>query len=121
MIIQDGKVLLIKRGKEPFKGKWALPGGHVNYNEKVENTAVREAKEETNLDVEPTRLVGVYSDPGRDPRGHYITIMYLCKILGGKVKAGDDAADAKWFTLEDLPEMAFDHRRMIEDATRILK
>ena len=121
VIIENGKILLIKRKGEPFKGGWALPGGHVEYGERVEDAMVREAKEETGLDVEPDKIVGVYSDPERDPRGHYITIAYLVRIKRGKTKAGDDAAETWWWPLDDLPEMAFDHGNIIQDAKNVLE
>ncbi len=116
VIIENGKILLIKRGREPFRGSWALPGGHVEYNEVVEDTMVREAREETGLDVEPAGIVGVYSKPGRDPRGHYVTIAYLARVRGGCPRPGDDAEDVRWWPLDNLPEMAFDHAEIIRDA-----
>ncbi len=120
-VIENGKILLIKRKHGPFKGRWALPGGHVDYDERVEDAAVREAKEETGLDVVPERILGVYSDPGRDPRGHYITIAYLCSAKKGQPEPGDDAAETWWWPLDDLPEMAFDHAKIIEDAKKASK
>ncbi len=116
IVIEDGEILLIKRGIEPFKGMWALPGGHVDYGETAEAAVIREAKEETDLDVEIIKLIGVYSDPKRDPRSHSIGIAYLCKANEGQAKAGDDAAETWWFPLTDLPELAFDHAKMVEDA-----
>ncbi len=121
LIINDTKLLLIKRKYEPFKGKWALPGGHVEYGERVGDAAAREAFEETGLRVKPVKLIGVYSDPKRDPRGHFISLAYLCKIIGGEVKAGDDAAGAEWWPLDALPELAFDHAEMVKDAKRAVK
>ncbi len=115
-VIERGRVLLVKRGEPPFRGMWALPGGHVEHNERVEDAAVREAREETGLEVEPVRLVGVYSKPGRDPRGHYITIAYLCEAAGGRPEPGGDAEEVWWFPLGDLPRMAFDHAEIVEDA-----
>jgi len=109
-------IVLIKRGISPFEGMWALPGGFVQYKETVENATIREAKEETGLDIEIERLVGVYSDPERDPRGHTVAVTFLCRRVGGELNAGDDAAEAKEFKLEELPEMAFDHRKMVDDA-----
>ena len=109
-------IVLIKRKAYPFEGMWALPGGFVQYKETVENATIREAKEETGLDIEIERLVGVYSDPERDPRGHTVAVAFLCRRVGGELNAGDDAAEAKEFKLEELPEMAFDHRKMVDDA-----
>jgi len=120
VIIESGKILLIQRKYEPFKGGWALPGGHVEYDERVEDAMAREAKEETGFDVEPIRIVGIYSKPGRDPRGHYITVAYLVRVKGGKAKPGDDAQETWWWPLDDLPEMAFDHADIIQDAKTAL-
>lgn len=121
IIIKDNRIMLVLRKYEPFKGKWALPGGHVEYGEMVEAAVAREAEEETGLKVEPVRLVGVYSDPNRDPRGHAIGLAYICEITGGSLKAGDDAVDAKWWPLDALPELAFDHSKMVQDAKKMLK
>ena len=120
VLIEDGKILLIKRGREPFKGKWALPGGFVEYGERVEDAVIREFKEETGLDTEIKALVGIYSDPKRDPRGHTVSIAYLLERKGGEVKGGDDASDAKFFDIEGLPELAFDHAKIIGDALRLI-
>jgi len=121
VIIDKNRILLVKRGNEPFKGKWSLPGGFVEYGETVENAVVREILEETNLSSDVKELIGVYSDPGRDPRGHTITIAFLLNIKKGEVKSGDDAADAKFFELKQLPALSFDHKKIIDDALRRLK
>ncbi len=118
VIIKDGKILLILRGGEPFKGEWALPGGRSEDNETAEQCLVREAKEETGLDVEPIKLIGIYSAPERDPRG-IIVAAYLCSIKGGVAKGGDDAAEAKWFDLDKMPELASDHGEIVRDALEI--
>jgi len=120
VVIENNEILLIKRGIEPFKGKWALPGGHVDYGETVEDAVIREAKEETGLDIVPQMLIGVYSDPERDPRGHAVGMAFLCKAKKGQAKAGDDAAETWWFPLDDLPELAFDHAKMVKDAKKLL-
>ncbi len=120
VLIEDGRILLIKRGREPFKGKWALPGGFVEYGERVEDAVIREFREETGLDTEIKGLVGVYSDPKRDPRGHTVSIAYLLERKGGELKGGDDASDAAFFPIDDLPELAFDHAKIIGDALRII-
>lgn len=118
VLIEDEKVLLIKRKKEPFKDKWALPGGFVEYGEKVEDAVIREVSEETGLKSEIERLFGVYSDPDRDPRAHTVTLVYLLKKIGGKLKGNDDASDAKFFKLGELPDLAFDHNKIINDVLR---
>jgi len=115
---KDDKIVLIKRKFPPFQDSWALPGGVVEYGETVENAAVREAKEETGLDVMVKSLVGVYSDPTRDPRGHVISICYLCEEIRGSLAADTDAKVVKTFTAEEFAtlDLAFDHRLMLRDA-----
>ncbi len=116
-IVKKGnKILLIKRNREPFKNKWSLPGGYVEYNEKVEDAVIRELSEETGLKVEIKKLFGVYSDPYRDPRGHTITIVFLMNIFGGILKSGDDASDARFFDIKSIPALAFDHEKIINDV-----
>jgi 8-oxo-dGTP diphosphatase len=98
VIVRKGKeVLLVRRKNEPFKGRWALVGGFVEYGERVEEAARRECREETGLEVELERLVGVYSDPGRDPRGHVVSICFLARPVGGRLRGGSDAIEAKFF------------------------
>ncbi|ACX72250.1 NUDIX hydrolase [Methanocaldococcus vulcanius M7] len=118
IIEQDDKILLIKRKNPPFKGYFAIPGGFVECGETVENAVIREIKEETGLITEIIDLLGVYSSPTRDPRGHVISITYILKVVGGKLKAGDDAKEAEFFDLNALPELAFDHERIIKDYLR---
>ncbi|WP_031481970.1 NUDIX domain-containing protein [Maridesulfovibrio frigidus] len=114
-------VVLIERKNPPLG--WALPGGFVDYGETLEHAAVREAKEETSLDVELTGLVGVYSLPTRDVRQHTISITYsaVARCTDG-LKAGDDAGEAQFYQLDKLPELVFDHRDILNDfSTRVLK
>lgn len=116
VLIENGRILLINRAKEPDLGKWAIPGGRIEENETAEECLKREFKEETGLDVEPVKLIGIYSDPKRDPR-KIIGAAYIVKRIGGEIKAGDDAGEAKWFRIEELPaELAFDHREILKDA-----
>lgn len=113
VIIKDGKLLLVKRGAEPFKGFWATPGGFVEWDETVEDAVAREVKEETGLTVKRTKLVGVFSSPSRHPK-QVITIFYLAETEDGTAIAGDDADDVQWFALDNLPEqLAFDHEQLI--------
>lgn len=113
-------VVLIERSNPPHG--WALPGGFVDYGESCEDAAVREMKEETNLDVELTGLLGVYSDPGRDPRFHTMSVVYMAEARDiSTLRAGDDAGKARLFPLNDLPELVFDHGRIVEDFKRQLK
>ncbi|MGC8688841.1 MAG: NUDIX domain-containing protein [Thermoplasmata archaeon] len=115
-IINEGKsILLIKRGRDPFRGLYALPGGFVEYGETVESAIEREILEETGLSVKIRRILGIYSSPDRDPRGHTISIVYILERTGGTPKAGDDAEELKFFDLDNLPELAFDHRKIIDD------
>ncbi|QLH75738.1 MAG: NUDIX hydrolase [Methanomassiliicoccales archaeon] len=118
VILKDEKVVLIKRGKEPFKGLWALPGGIVEYGERVEDCVVREVREETGLQTRVLGISGVYSDPERDPRGHFVTIAFNLEVTGGDLRAGDDAAGVGLHDPLSLPDMAADHREIIEDALR---
>jgi 8-oxo-dGTP diphosphatase len=115
VLIEDNKVLLIRRAAEPFKGEWAIPGGRIEDDETAEECLRREMKEETGLEVEPIRFTGLYSDPGRDPR-KVIAACYLVKRSGGALQAGDDAGEAAWFPLDNLPNLAADHKKILEDA-----
>lgn len=116
IIVIEDQVVLIKRGREPFQGMFALPGGIVEYGETVEECVIREMEEETGLKTEILDLVGVYSAPDRDPRGHFITLAYNLRSIGGKLKGGDDAAEAALFPLKDLPVMAADHLMILSEA-----
>ncbi len=116
-VIVDGDgVVLIRRKNPPFQGRWAIPGGFVEVGETVEDAVVREAEEETGLKVKVEKLFGVYSDPGRDPRGHTVSVVFLCKTVGGEMKASSDAIDVKKFDLSELPELAFDHETILMDV-----
>ena len=126
------KVLLIKRGTEPFKGIWALPGGFVDMDEELEDAAARELAEETGLANVPLQQMHTFGTCGRDPRGRQISVVFmgiLTPLPGhtnvqafSKVKAGDDAAKAKWFDIDKLPaRIAFDHNQIAEMAIKKLK
>jgi 8-oxo-dGTP diphosphatase len=116
IIFKGEEILLIKRKNPPFKDMWALPGGFVEYNEKTEDAVVREIFEETGLSTRVKSLLDVYSDPSRDPRGHTVSVVYILESDDEKVAAGDDASLAKFFNLDDLPKLAFDHKIIINDA-----
>ncbi len=115
IIEKDGEILLIKRKKDPFKDKYALPGGFVEYKEKVESAVTREIEEETGLKTEVKELIGVYSERGRDPRGHTVSVVYSLGVKGGPISSGSDAKEAKYFPKYELPELAFDHKKIIKD------
>ncbi len=119
VIIRKGKVLLVLRARDPFKHHWALPGGYVEWDESVEDSVRREVQEETGLSVKELDLVGVYSAPSRHPK-QTIAIAYRVEVTSSETpKAGDDAAETRWFSLRELPnDLAFDHRRIISDALK---
>lgn len=116
VIKSRGGVVLVRRKNNPYRGKWALPGGFVEYGEKVEFAAAREALEETGIRVKLDGLLGVYSDPGRDPRGHTISICFTAKWAGGKMKAASDAKEVGLFRKVPWDELAFDHAQILKDA-----
>ena len=119
---ENNDFLLIKRKNNPYKDFWAFPGGFVDYGESVEDAAVREAKEETSIDVELSKLVGVYSNPNRDPRGHTVSIVFLAKGNFVDRKAADDTKDIKIFTFEEAftTDLAFDHKDILKDIYKSL-
>jgi 8-oxo-dGTP diphosphatase len=110
-------VLLIERGFPPFKGSWALPGGFVEAGERMADAAARELAEETGIEAGELTLLGIYDDPDRDPRGPTVSVVQLMHTEDElEAAGGDDAADARWFALDALPELAFDHAQVIADA-----
>lgn len=115
IIYEPGRgIVLIERKNPPYG--WALPGGFIDYGESAESAARREALEETCLEVTLLGLVGVYSEPDRDPRQHTLSITYAAVAVDtAKIRGGDDAAQAVFFGLDDLPELAFDHAKIIAD------
>ncbi|WP_367344495.1 NUDIX domain-containing protein [Methanomethylovorans sp.] len=115
IIITGPNIVLVRRKNDPFKGMFALPGGFVEVGETTEEAAVREALEETDLSIEIVKLIGVYSEPLRDPRGHTVSICYLAKGIGIP-KAGSDAAEVALFTIDAIPKLAFDHNKIIDQA-----
>lgn len=115
---RSGTLILIRRKFPPFQGMWALPGGFVETGETLEEACLRETMEECGVKAEITGLVGVYSDPARDPRGHTVSVVFAATAVEFSIEAGDDAAEAREFTREELDsvEIAFDHRRVLADA-----
>lgn len=116
-VVDNNQVLLIKRRDNPFAGKWALPGGFVEDNEDLEDGAKRELKEETGLTHVELHQFKTYGTPGRDPRGHTISVVYYGIIKNNSIemKAGDDAEEAAWFDMNQLPPLAFDHDQILKD------
>jgi 8-oxo-dGTP diphosphatase len=115
IIIEGGEgIFLILRRNEPKQ--WAIPGGFCDYGESLEEAAVREAREETGLEVELIEQFHTYSDPRRDPRQHNISTVYIARAIGGTLRAQDDAQETGVFTEDDLPpELAFDHDQILQD------
>jgi 8-oxo-dGTP diphosphatase len=115
------RLLVVRRGNPPFKGMYALPGGFVDIGETAEDACRRELLEETGVRVGKLQLLGVYSDPKRDPRGHTCSVAFLTRIQRASAKAGDDAAAVEWIENWSRANMAFDHARILADAKRMLR
>ena len=114
---EEPRVLLIERGEEPFKGCWAIPGGFLNMDETTEQCAIRELEEETGLKIDKANQIGAYCKVDRDPRGRTISVAYLAIVERPlEVSGQDDAAKAKWFPVNALPPLAFDHDEIMADA-----
>lgn len=117
---REGRVLLIRRANEPFKGAYALPGGFVDIGETVEEACRREVSEEVGIAIGALRLIGVYSDPNRDPRGHTVSIAFLARVPDGTAPhAGDDAAAVEWVADWRKEKIAFDHAQILADAKNL--
>ena len=114
-------VLLIKRKNEPYKDCWAFPGGFINIDESAEDAAVRELKEETGLEVSKIEQLKAYSNPDRDPRERVITIAFIAESKIKEVNGRDDAKEARWFDISQLPPLAFDHEQILKDAFKIIR
>ena len=119
---ESGKILLIQRKNPPFQNMWALPGGFVDPGEDLEAAARRELNEETNLSVHSEfHQVGAFGKPDRDPRGRTVSVAYLTRISADQVfRAASDAKKAAWFKIEDLPDLAFDHYDIIQQAIKTI-
>ncbi len=115
LVLRQGKLVAVVRRNPPFQGMPALPGGFVEVGETTEAAAVREVREETGLETRIVRMVGVYSDPSRDPRGHTVTVAYALDIVGGILRAASDAKAIALLDPDALPPMAFDHARIVAD------
>jgi 8-oxo-dGTP diphosphatase len=115
IIVRNGRLVLVKRAYQPFKGRFALPGGFVEPGERTEEAAVREAYEETGLKTRVKKLVGVYSAPDRDPRGHVVSSVYELKVTGGRLRTSHETKEIRTFPLKRIPRLAFDHSRIVKD------
>lgn len=117
----NGDIVLVKRKNEPFSGSWELPGGFVEYGETVESTAIREAEEETGLEVALECIVGVYSEPDRDPRRHIVSVCFKAKKIDGKFDSDGEILKARAFNKDEIRNMnlAFNHIEMLKDASVI--
>ncbi len=115
-----GRVLLIRRGRPPFEGRFALPGGFVDVGETVEHACRRELLEETGVKAAKLRLIGVYSDPDRDPRGHTVSVAFATRVRSAKAEAGDDAGAVAWMSNWQRLDLAFDHKKILRDADRLM-
>lgn len=120
---ESPRVLLVKRKNEPFAGKWALPGGFIDMAESLEESARRELREETGVEVKRLEQLHTFGDPGRDPRGRTITVAFLAQVNPTRLKpeAADDAAEVEWHSLLRPPPLAFDHAKILALARRRLK
>jgi len=121
VVNSDGCVLMIRRKNPPYRGQFALPGGFVDVGETVEAAARRELFEETAVRPRKLTLIGVYSDPRRDPRGHTCSVAFWAKVGRAKAMAGDDAASVAWVANPLRAKIAFDHRKIVADALRLMK
>ncbi len=122
-LVEMPEILLIQRKEEPFKNNWALPGGFMEMEETLEETARRELMEETSVRAAELIRFDTYDKPGRDPRGRTITQVFVMiwKEEMGQPKAGSDAANLQWFALNELPELAFDHQQILSDVIQMIK
>ncbi len=120
IIVEDGRVLLVKRGRPPLAGEWSIPGGVLELGETVREAAVREAREETCLTVEPTELLGVYDRILRDDAGrilyHFVLIDFLCRPVAGEAQAADDADEVRWFTPAEAGQLG-----LAEDTAEVVQ
>jgi len=119
VIVKDGKILLIKRGREPYKGFWGNAGGYVDHDETAEDAAIRETFEETGLIAKSIKFIGLYTDPKRHPE-QAVSAAYALEVEG-EPKAGDDAVEIKWFDIDKLPPLAFDHEKIIGDYLKKIR
>src|SRR6056297_840407 len=116
IVEKNGKIILIKRGRAPYKGFYAIPGGFIDWDETAEEAVIRELKEETNLNIKVKDFLNYYDSIKRDKDRRTISLVFVCELIDeNKARDGDDASDFKWFTINELPELAFDHEKIIND------
>lgn len=111
----EGRVLVMERGTEPFRGTWVLPGGLVDPGETVEQACIREVREELGLEVKLTGLIGIYSEPGRDPRGSFVSIAYRAEVVNGIPTVTSEARAHRWLEPDEKVPLGFDHARILAD------
>jgi 8-oxo-dGTP diphosphatase len=125
VVDRDSRVLFIKRGRPPFQGAYALPGGFVDIGETVQDACRRELLEETGVKLKALKLIGVYSAPGRDPRSHTVSVAFLARAVSAKAVAsavaGDDASAVEWVAKWRDVDLAFDHRQIVADAFKLMR
>jgi len=117
IIEKNDRIVLVKRKNKPFEGRLALPGGFVELGETVEHATIREAQEETGLKIKLKEILGVYSNHKRNPMLHTLAVVFVAYPIGGKLRAGSDAKESKWFNLNeiDFKNLAFDHAKILKD------
>ncbi len=122
VVVRGNEIVLVKRAIKPYKGWWTLPGGVMNNGEYIEETSLREVKEETGIDGKIISLVGLYSGPDRDPRGTTLSAAFLVKFIRVSGRPDNESSEVRFFPVNMLPKnIAFDHKRIIKDALKVLR
>lgn len=122
IVVANSRILLAKRKYAPYRGMWCIPGGFVEKDETVESAAVREVYEETGIKSKAARLVGVYSSPRRDPRGHVVAVVFILRPRSKKIRISDETEDVRFFEFNKIPKkLAADHSKILKDAVKLVK